>query len=113
MPSEDDVHDLALDDADDPNVSTQLVENISRLEDELAHERDARREERFLWVFALTLVADGGLIWNGVDFSGVVLLLLQIVFLMLLAWHFKIDWAYKLLGDLFDHLKRRDPEDPP
>jgi|GEM_PF-6557342 len=80
---------------DDGKKSADLAELEKRLESE----RDGRKEERFYWIFAMTIMADmQAFQWIG--WPSTYIFLLEVVALILLANHLGVDLAVDLLKGL-------------
>ena len=80
---------------------TKIDDAAATLEFRLQREADLRREERFGWIFAISLLADA-LVFPNLGWSVVPVFLLQVVFLIFMARWLGIDAVVILLERIFD-----------
>lgn len=95
---------------EDTSEDATLASNVATLSNELDGEREARKEERFIWVCALTVMFDVVAV-QGMSGSWAFLpiFLLQLVMLAGYAKHAGVDWAEQLIGQLLHrYLKKGD-----
>ena len=94
------------------SVPTKLDDTAAELERQLQYEKDHRKEERFLWLFAVVLLMDI-ITFPLITWSSIFIALLELIFLMVAAKWLGVDWAVVLIERVFDKYinQRDDPED--
>lgn len=91
---------------------SKLDDNAAILADQLQHEKDQRCEERFLWVFVVTLLVDVIAIVAAGGWTAW-LLPFELIFLLAFAKWQGVDWAVVLLEPILDrYLKIWDRHKP-
>ena len=86
---------------------TQQTNEIAALQEQLTTEKDARKEERFLFIFAITILINF-VIFNASENWGapVTLLILELIFLGLVAGKMGWSQAQLLLNGVVAHVAK-------
>ena len=89
---------------------TPKDQQIAALEDALQFEKDARLEERFLWVLAVCFIIDAALFINMQNIAApLILFFIQLIFLGVVAVRLGIDhvavWIDMAISKLTDKIK--------
>jgi hypothetical protein len=83
-------------------IPTRIDEQTAALEQQLQHQIDARREERFFWIFALILVSNV-IFFKFLDswLPTLAIVLLELPLLIGLARWLGVDWVVVWLEGIF------------
>ena len=91
-----------LESSDDDQETMDVASEVAAAyEVKLQAEIDSRQEERFFWIFALVLCIDM-LVFPGLSWGALPVLLLEVVFLIGLAHHLGVDSVVVLLSRIFN-----------
>ena len=85
---------------DNSALPARTADEIAKLEDDLQHERDSRKEERFYWILALVISMDVSAFQRLGGVQVVFIFLLELVLLIPLAKYLGVDWMVELLKAL-------------
>lgn len=77
-------------------------EQIAKIEGDLQSEKDDRKQERFIWVFALILIADFYVFRDISPWFSPVVLVLELIFLILLGNFCGVDQVYTVTQNAID-----------
>ncbi len=92
-------------------LPARTADEIAKLENDLQHERDARKEERFYWVMAIIAVMDMATFQWINWWQSTLIFLLEVAALIGLAQAWGVDLVVDLLRKLFFKLLDTKPPD--
>lgn len=84
------------------SVPTRLDETAAILEEQLQHEADKRKEERFLWIFVVTLLIDALALRDASAVLTIGMLTFETVFLIGAARWLGVDWVVVVLERILE-----------
>lgn len=103
----------ATQEAGRPHDSDKIYSNVEKLQSDLAEERDARREERFIFIVIIVILLDV-VFFSVIDniIGPILLVALELLFLIPLARRLGIDEVAEimngLVGRITDGISRND-----